>query len=229
MLFIHGDICYTEKNNTIGGIMLKNYITNPDEPEWLSLYNRSTSGAEKKHYLETGLRESNTAENHFRYKLWKKRFTKNGEITGYDFFLAQWMDLNYNLKHNSFILQKLRSKNIDKIANNLMLNTATDDVLQNILYQEFLNMILEYIELCQDDQNYQKILLGFKSMSKANLIYKIAYDIYSTGIGVIRLFQKEEKFLPLSKATFDAFQLAYPESNKEWLKAIHTFEKKYLS
>lgn len=209
--------------------MLKQYLINSDVPEWLNLYNRSTEGAEKKHYLEIGLHENDSEENHFRYTLWKKRFTKNGKITGYDFFLSQWLDLNYNLKHGHLMFRKRCSKNIDRIANNLLLNATADEALQNILYQELLNIILEYIELCQDDQNYQKILLGFKSMSKANLVYKIAYDVYSTGIGVIRLFKKEEIFFLLSQASSDAFHLAYPENNKEWHKAIHTFEKKYLS
>lgn len=209
--------------------MLKNYIPNSNLPEWLDLYNRATDGTEKKRCLDIGLKESPSPENTFRHSLWEKRFTKNGEITGYDFFLAQWIDLNYNLKRYKSFFRKLCYKSIAEIAENLMINSATDKAYQEILYQEYLNMVCEYIDLCEDDQNYRKTFLGLKTMSKDNLVFKIAYDVYSTGIGTAKLFNQEDSFSLLAQATSDAFHLAYPNGDREWEKAIHDFAKKYLS
>lgn len=201
--------------------------TDPIIESWLEGYNLSTDSTEKKKYLDIGLAECTSPENLLREKLWKQRFTKNEKITGYDFFLAQWIDLSYNRKHSKGPLKGSCEKSMKEIQENLLFQEGRTDSLQEVLYLEYLNMIKEYIELCQTDRNYQKTLLGFKTMSRENLIHKIASDLYSTSTGAAKAFYMEEEFSLLSKAARDAFLSSYPGHEDIWDKTVSDYAKKH--
>ncbi len=208
--------------------MLKKKTEEPAIRDWLEGYNLSIDGQEKKYYLDIGLSESRSPENLLRQELWEHRFTKKGRISGMDFFMAQWMELSYLQKNMSAFLKKRNIKSLEKIRKNLMFDAGTNDSLKVVLHQEYQNLVSVYIDLCNRDKGYDKLILGFKTISPERLIAKIASDVYDTGCGTPRMYGKEQDFKLLSDAARDAFFFAYPSETQIWENAIDKFEKTYL-
>lgn len=208
--------------------MLKQQIQETAPSDWLEGYNLSIDGVERKKYLAIGLSMSQSPENLLRETLWELRFTRNGKITGMDFFLAQWMNLNYLYKNTSVFLKRRNRKILEKSWKNLMFEAGTDDIRKEVLRQEYQNTAAIYIELCNQDKNYDKLFLGFKSISEEQLISKIAFDVYATGWGTPQMFHMEKEFQLLSIASRDAFFFAYPYKSRVWEMAIEKFESIYI-
>ena len=208
--------------------MLEQRKQEPVYTNWLEGYNMSVTGEEKKKYLDMGLAEDASPENLLRKKLWEVRFTQKGKITGYDSFMALWMELGYEQKQMGHFFFKGRTKKkMAKLAEGFMFTEGTTEALQDVLFREYVNLVAIYISLCQKDKNYKSIVLGVGTMKDENLLYKIAEDVYNTGCGSAILSGMTEQYELLMRASKSAFLDAFPQDIGVWNAAEEKFRKKH--
>ena len=188
----------------------------------------SITGEEKKRYLDLGLAEDASPENLLRKKLWEVRYTQKGKLTGYDSFMALWMELGYEQKQMGHFFFKGRTKKkMMKLAEGFMFSEGTTEALQDVLFKEYVNLVEIYINLCQKDKNYKSIVLGVGTMKEESLLYKIAEDVYNTGCGAAILSGMTEQYELLMRATKSAFLDAFPQDIGVWNAAEEKFRKKH--
>lgn len=208
--------------------MLEQRRQEPVYSNWLEGYNMSTTGQEKKQFLDMGLAEDASPENMLRKKLWEIRYTQKGKVTGYDSFMALWMELGYEQKQMGHFFGKGRAKKkLAKLADGFMFAEGTSESLKDVLFKEYVNLVAVYISLCQKDKNYKSIILGVGSMKEESLVYKIAEDVYNTGCGAAILCGMTEEYEPLMRATKAAFLQAFPQDIGIWNSAEEKFRKKH--
>lgn len=208
--------------------MLEQRRQAPVYTNWLEGYNMSVTGEEKKQYLNIGLETDPGEANELRQKLWEKRFTKKDKLTGYDAFMALWMELGYEQKQIGHIFGKKRvRKKMTKIADEFMFSAATSEELEEVLFREYVNLVQVYISLCQKDKNYKCIILGVGTMKDENLLHKIAQDVYTTGCGAAILCGMTEEYELLMRATKAAFLASFPQEISVWNAAEEAFKKKH--
>ena len=117
--------------------MLEQRKQAPVYTNWLEGYNMSVTGEEKKKYLDLGLAEDASPENLLRKKLWEVRYTQKGKLTGYDSFMALWMELGYEQKQMGHFFFKGRTKKkMMKLAEGFMFSEGTTEALQDVLFKE---------------------------------------------------------------------------------------------
>lgn len=207
--------------------MLEQRKQMPVYENWLEGYNMSVTGEEKKQFLDMGLDGDQGEANQLRKRLWEKRFTKNGKLTGHDTFMALWMELGYEQKQFGHFFGHGRAKRkMKKIAQELMIAEATTEELEEVLFREYVNLVAVYISLCQKDKNYKSIILGVGTMKDENLIHKIADDVYSTGCGAALLGGLTEEYALLMRASKAAFLEAFPQEIGVWNAVEEGFKKK---
>ncbi len=207
--------------------MLEQRKQAPVYTNWLEGYNMSVTGEEKKQYLDIGLEMDPGEANQLRKKLWEKRFTKKGKLTGYDAFMAQWMELGYEQKQMGHFFGKGRArKKMARIAEELMFKEAVNEELEEVLFREYVNLVQVYISLCQKDKNYKCIILGVGTMKDESLLHKIAVDIYTTGCGAALQGSMTEEYSLLMRATQAAFLESFPQDISVWNAAEEEFKKK---
>lgn len=208
--------------------MLEQRKQAPVYTNWLEGYNMSVTGEEKKQFLDIGLESEPGEANELRKKLWEKRFTKNGKITGYDAFMALWMELGYEQKQFGHFFGAGRArKKMKKIAEELMFSEAATKELEEVLFREYVNLVAVYISLCQKDKNYKSIILGVGTMKDESLIHKIADDVYTTGYGAAILGGMTEEYELLMRAAKAAFLEAFPQDIGVWNAVEEGFRKKH--
>jgi hypothetical protein len=208
--------------------MLEKRAEAPVYTNWLEGYNMSTTGEEKKPFLDAGLAEDPSEANQLRKKLWEARYTKKGQLTGYDAFMAQWMELGYQQKQLEHVFGKGRArKKLKKIAQNLMMEEGTTEELREVLFREYVNLIAVYIDLCQKDKNYKSVILGMGTMKDETLVHKIANDVYRTGCGAAILGNMTEELQLVMQAAKSAYLLSFPQEISAWNAAEKKFNDKY--
>ena len=208
--------------------MLEQRKQAPVYTNWLEGYNMSITGEEKKRYLDLGLAEDASPENLLRKKLWEVRYTQKGKVTGYDSFMALWMELGYEQKQMGHFFFKGRTKKkMMKLAEGFMFSEGTTEALQDVLFKEYVNLVAVYISLCQKDKNYKSIVLGVGTMKDESLLYKIAEDVYNTGCGAAILSGMTEQYELLMRASKAAFLDAFPQDIGVWNAAEEKFRKKH--
>lgn len=208
--------------------MLEQRRQEPVYSSWLEGYNMSTTGQEKKQFLDMALAEEESAENLLRKKLWEARYTQKGKITGYDAFMALWMELGYEQKQMGHFFGKGRAKKkMAKLAKDFMFAEGTSEALKDVLFREYVNLVAVYISLCQKDKNYKSIILGVGSMKEESLVYKIAEDVYTTGCGAAVLGGMTEEYELLMRASKAGFLSAFPQEIGIWSSVEDKFRKKY--
>ena len=208
--------------------MLEQRRQEPVYTNWLEGYNMSITGEEKKKFLDMGLAEEASPENLLRKKLWEVRYTQKGKLTGYDSFMALWMELGYEQKQMGHFFFKGRTKKkMIKLADGFMFSEGTSEPLQDVLFKEYVNLVAVYISLCQKDKNYKSIVLGVGTMKEESLLYKIAEDVYNTGCGAAILSGMTEQYELLMRATKSAFLDAFPQDIGVWNAAEEKFRKKH--
>lgn len=208
--------------------MLEQRRQEPVYSNWLEGYNMSTTGEEKKQFLDMGLAEDASPENMLRKKLWEVRYTQKGKVTGYDSFMALWMELGYEQKQMGHFFGKGRAKKkMAKLADGFMFAEGTSESLKDVLFKEYVNLVAVYISLCQKDKNYKSIILGVGSMKEESLVYKIAEDVYNTGCGAAILCGMTAEYELLMRATKAAFLASFPQDIGIWNSAEDKFRKKH--
>lgn len=208
--------------------MLEQRRQEPVYTNWLEGYNMSITGEEKKKFLDMGLAEEASPENLLRQKLWEVRYTQKGKLTGYDSFMALWMELGYEQKQMGHFFGKGRAKKkMQKLADSFMFAEGTTEALQEVLFKEYVNLVAVYINLCQKDKNYKSIILGVGTMKEESLLYKIAEDVFATGCGAPILSGMTAEYELLMRATKAAFLSAFPQDIGAWNAAEEKFYSKH--
>lgn len=208
--------------------MLEQRRQEPVYTNWLEGYNMSITGAEKKKFLDIALEQEESPENLLRKKLWEVRYTQKGKLTGYDSFMALWMELGYEQKQMGHFFGKGRAKKkMKKLAEGFMFSEGTTEALQEVLFKEYVNLVSVYIDLCQKDKTYKSIILGVGTMKEDSLLYKIAEDVFATGCGAPLLVDMTAEYEPLMRATKAAFLSAFPQDIGAWNAAEDKFCKKH--
>ena len=193
-----------------------------EKQNWLKKYLTGTNAQEKLPYLQKGLELDPTTDNKFRETLFKKRYLdQNGNITGMDYFLRQWMELMLQYsKGKSVFGNRGKKKKAEIICKELMLKEKLGESEKQVLLEELTNVIAVYIDLGIKDKNYGSLLLGYGRIDDDALKLKIAQDLIKGAIVFPESVNMDEEYAILGRAAKEAYIACFPFDEAIWEKAF---------
>lgn len=194
-----------------------------EQKPWVEKYMRELSRKKRRQLLEEAIvSEGMSPDNELRQKLYEARFGLNEKAKA-DYFIRGWMTL-YNLQNapRGFFGRKRIEKDLSDIRSDWRLELADSygSIGQEVLYQEFFNMVLVYISLCMTDRNYSSLLLGMGRMQEETLIAKVAGDLFRTAWEVPDQLNRGQEYDLVRRAARDAFCEQFPDSDDVILRKI---------
>ncbi|MCI1328349.1 MAG: hypothetical protein LKG53_05010 [Lachnospiraceae bacterium] len=156
------------------------------EKPWETEYYHELQADKRQKLLDEAIAvEGMSPENELRKKLLEARYGKSlGRGRKVDYFIRGWMTLKMIAGNTRN--RKRTARDIRSVMDDWKFELAGQygEAGNRILYQEFCNMALVYIDLCKKDRTYGAVILGIGRISDDSLTMKIARDIYSTAYDI---------------------------------------------
>ena len=198
------------------------------EKLWVQQYMREPESWKRKEILDQAIAEEGmTPDNELRLKLWEKRYVKQNDRE-IDTFIRGWVNLNFLESSGKGLFSKNRiEKDKQKILEDWQVALAAEygETGRQVLYEEFFNLSRLYIKLCEEDKQYNSVLLGLGTMKKEKLVRKIAADVFNAAYNVPNRHNMKEDLALFTKAATEAFYEVY-DRDKDMLNGLVRGEKK---
>lgn len=188
------------------------------EKAWIYEYIRELEPKKRRSLLEKAKAEAEPEDNdrqanELRTRLLKARYS---EVDGRDLdtFIRGLMDLRFLESASKSIFSKKKvPKQFEAIRKDWCMDLAGEygETGEKVLYQEFCNMMRRYFYLCEEDRNYNSILLGIGRIKKESRIKKIAGDVRHMAFEIPEETKTAEELKLFTKAAADTFRAVYPE------------------
>ncbi|MEE0955486.1 MAG: DUF6553 family protein [Eubacterium sp.] len=186
-----------------------------EEQAWVYSYIRETDREKRRQILEEAIAaEGLSPENELRRKLLDSRYQKKNQAD-VDTFIRGFMNLRFleNASKGFFAKGKIK-KTMQLIREDWCMDLAHSygEAGDRILCQELCNMTRLYFRLCEEDRNYNAVLLGFGHISDESRTAKIAKEIYDLAYVIPETAGLTEELKLFTKAAEDTFRQVYPDS-----------------
>lgn len=158
--------------------------------------------------------EGMSPANELRMKLLEARYGKSKEQKT-DYFLRGLMTLKMiNAGGRGFFAKKRIAKDREAIRMDWKLELADSygEIGKKVLYQEFCNVMLLYLKLCNDDRNYNSTLLGIGRLSEETLANKIGRDLYTIAYEYPEELGLKKELASFTEAAKQMFFEKYPDA-----------------
>ncbi len=156
------------------------------EKPWETGYYHELQADKRRKLLDEAVAsEGMSPENELRRRLLDARYGKAlGRGKKVDYFIRGWMTLSMLASNTRN--RKRMVRDIQSVMDDWKFDLAGEygEAGKRILYQEFCNMVLVYIDLCKRDKTYGAVILGIGRISDESLMMKIARDIYNVAYDV---------------------------------------------
>lgn len=186
-----------------------------EEKAWVYSYIRETDREKRKQLLDDAIAsEGMSPENELRRKLLESRYQKKNQAD-VDTFIRGFMNVRFleNAAKGFFARSKIR-KTMQLIREDWCMDTAQSygQVGEQILFQELCNMMRLYFKLCEEDKNYNAVLLGFGHISDESRTAKISREVYDLAYDIPRATGLAEELELFTRAADQTFRQVYPDS-----------------
>lgn len=186
-----------------------------EEKAWVYSYIRETDREKRKQLLDDAIAsEGMSPENELRRKLLESRYQKKNQAD-VDTFIRGFMNVRFleNAAKGFFARSKIR-KTMQLIREDWCMDTAQSygQVGEQILFQELCNMMRLYFKLCEEDNNYNAVLLGFGHISDESRTAKISREVYDLAYDIPRATGLAEELELFTRAADQTFRQVYPDS-----------------
>lgn len=186
-----------------------------EEQAWVYSYIRETDREKRRQILEEAIAsEGLSPENELRRKILEARYQKKNQAD-VDTFIRGLMNVRFLENESKGLFAKGRiKKTMQLIRRDWCMELASEykETGDRILYQEFCNMMRLYFKLCEEDRNYNAVLLGFGHISDDSRTAKIAKEVYSSAYDIPKAVGAEEELKLFTKAAEETFRQVYPDS-----------------
>jgi hypothetical protein len=156
------------------------------EKPWETGYYHELQADKRQKLLDEAIAEEGLSpENELRRKLLDARYGKAlGRGKKVDYFIRGWMTLS--MLPSGSRNKKRMARDIQSVMDDWKFEMAGQygETGKRILFQEFCNMVLVYIDLCKKDKTYGAVILGIGRISDESLMMKIARDIYNVAYNI---------------------------------------------
>lgn len=183
----------------------------------LTAYYREHEPMKRKELLEQSIREQEDPEgNEIRREIWEIRYKERSQVepqSRADGYLALWMVMQFNRDAaKKFFGPKSAQKEIQKQVEKLQFKElkAKGPRHEELLYQECCHLVRTYMELCQQDRNYNSALCGLITISDNKSRDKLKTDIYRTAIALPSSIGMEEELGMITRAAKEMYELQFP-------------------
>lgn len=194
------------------------------EKTWETEYYHELRADKRQKLLEEAISvEGLSPENELRRKLLDARYGKTlGRGKRVDYFIRGWMTLSMLPSTVSARNKKKREREIRSIMDDWKFDLAGEygEIGKRILYQEFCNMTLVYIDLCRKDKTYGAVLLGLGRISDDSLMTKIARDVYNMAYDIPAELGIREDLRLFTEAATAMICEEFPEIEDDFLAMV---------
>lgn len=183
---------------------------------WPDCYYREREPRIRKQLLDEADRQHLTPEdNGMRRKLFTLRYG-DGKLTGEsvpDNYIKAWIEMRFLSQNGGRCLfsKGPNPKKIRKLFESIGYYDAADQSERNLLYQEFYHLGMLYIALCQEDKQYNTVVLGFGRISEDSQARKIAGEFRTVARYVPEAYHMSEELELFSRAVSDAYRDMFPD------------------
>lgn len=194
------------------------------EKPWEIEYYHELLAAKRQKLLEQAIAtEGLSPENELRKKLLEARYGKSLERgRRVDYFIRGWVTFSMLPGTISVRNKKKREKELASVMSDWQFDLANQygETGKRVLYQEFCNLTLVYIDLCRRDKTYGSVLLGIGRISEDSMVTKIARDIFKVAYEVPKQLEVAEQLRSFTNAATAMVCEKFPEIEEEFLESV---------
>lgn len=194
------------------------------EKPWENQYYHELKVDKRKKMLDDAIAyEGMSPENELRQKLLEARYGKSlGRGRRVDFFIRGWVTLSMLPNSVSPRNKKKRAREIQSIMDDWKFELASEygETGKRILYEEFCNMTLAYIDTCRHDKTYGAVILGMGRISEDSMMEKIARDVFNVAYSIPEELGISEDLKIFTQAATAMVCEAFPDIEEEFLELV---------
>lgn len=186
---------------------------------WPYEYCHMTDAIERRILLNLAIEQELDPEgNKIRLELWNRRYP-NAEKqyakgkTIVDESLKAWMALDiasadvYSLFGKKKVIREAR-KQLEILGKDFV--SQYGKLGEQIYYEELYQLTWQYMRLCEDDRNYNTLLMGVGRLKPDEYANKVAQNIYRVCYKIPHVLDMQEEFSVFQKAAREAFYDMFP-------------------
>lgn len=192
------------------------------EKPWEEEYYHEKSMKKRREILDRAVAEEGMSpENELRSKLLDARYgAAIGKDRNVDYFIRGWMNLSM-IPQGSRSMRR-RERDIKSVMDDWKFELASryGGIGDKVLYEEFCNLTLAYIDLCLEDKAYGSVLLGIGKMNHDSLVSKIAADVYNIAYTVPEQLGIKKNFRLFTEAATAMLCEKFPDIRDEFMEKV---------
>ena len=181
---------------------------------WETEYYRETNRMNRKKILDTAVAAGDiTPEIELCQKLYEARYGNSSANHEVDYFIRGLMTLEYTKTFKGiFDYSKKRNRERSSVLNDFQFDLVTSykEIGEQIIFNEYCNLIRLYLELCELDRTYSSLIFGLGKIKRTTLEKKLADDIYNIAFTAPKTLHLEKELSLFTKAASDMFCQQYP-------------------
>ena len=187
----------------------------------IARYYKEIDPMKRKALLEKSIQEGQTPEEDaIRKELWEIRYKETSEADKSrraDGYLAFWMALEYNRKsYGSLFRWRGARKEITKHLKKLKFDEIQEKspLHKELLYRECCHMVRTYMQLCEEDKNYNSLAFGIMSLSDDKKVEKLRQDIRETAFQLPGAVKMEKELDIVVRAAKEIYSDYFSEEDE---------------
>lgn len=190
---------------------------------WPDCYYLEEKKDERRVLLLSNMGNSQNSENDIRLSLWDLRYAprKGSTSNNIDYFVKGFVELLMESKMSINIFNsKAEKKHMKRIMEDLGIissplflsdSYADKELVNSLLYEEYVSFASYYIHFSSKDSHYSSGLMGSIHLNEEQIIEKLAQDFKHACLVAPKMFDLTDSFSIFRKGCFDAFQREYPQ------------------
>ncbi len=184
---------------------------------WEWRYVHEIKPEKRKTILEEAIREEGMSPaNELRSKILNARYgqrTQKNDTTEIDYYIRGIMSMSMMRVNTGPFAKKKNLREIEKVMDDWKLKFIDEygSIGETVIYQELCNMVLRYMDMCQNDGNYSGLLLGMGRMSDHSLSNKIMRELHTVSFEIPKKLGREKEMRLFAKAAVDMYCEEFPK------------------